>query len=143
MSDQFRVLYQIARVHELSRNYLQEELAKAGLADLEPCHGDVFKVLFEKGVLPLSELARLAGRSKSTASVMVGRLEKLGFVQKVKDAEDSRAVAVSLTEKGKSLEATFAQISERLQERITRGLVDQEIEDLQYLLDQLIGNLSK
>ena len=54
----------------------------------------------EEGMAP-SQLARMAGVTKATISVMLGRMERDGQVNKSVDREDGRARLVYLTEKGR------------------------------------------
>ncbi len=50
--------------------------------------------------LTLEELGDIAVWNKSTTSAMVTRLEKKGFVRKVKEQEGSRTLRIYLTEEG-------------------------------------------
>ena len=104
----------IARLHALTRARIEALLAQHGITDIEPCHGDIFTVLFAEKSLPLTELAAKTHRCKSTVSVMVGRLVKAGWLQKTADPEDARRITVALTEKGRKIEGIFEAVSEAL-----------------------------
>ena len=54
----------------------------------------------EEGV-PLTPLARHLGLPKSTASLLVKELERRGFLERRRDREDERRLALVLTEEGR------------------------------------------
>lgn len=55
------------------------------------------------GSLPISVLAQRIGISGSSATGLIDRLEKLGYVTRVHSADDRRVVLVALTPAGESL----------------------------------------
>ena len=57
--------------------------------------------LLETGGARMSELARWQAVDRSTMTSQVNKLERMGLVQRVRDASDRRAVAVSLQEQGR------------------------------------------
>lgn len=134
------ILAAAARLHEGASRLLVQEMAARGLGDLPASCGDILGVLFKTEGLTLAQLAARIRRTKSTASVMVERLEKLGYVEKLRSAEDARAVTLTLTEKGRGLESEVKAISEALNERICRGLSDEEADALEALLERAAAN---
>ncbi|WP_262692176.1 bifunctional helix-turn-helix transcriptional regulator/GNAT family N-acetyltransferase [Kordiimonas aestuarii] len=62
----------------------------------------VIYALFERGSMPISEIARLAGFSHSAVSQTVKRLGKFGWVETL-STEDGRQKLVTLTDDGKKL----------------------------------------
>lgn len=123
-----------------TQQYLAQSLADAGHAELEPCHGDVFVVLFAEDHLNLTELARRSGRSKSTVSVMVRRLTALGYLEKAADDEDTRAVKIRLTAKGSALRPVFDHISQAMQDVITTGFTPKELSAFEDFLTRAKAN---
>ncbi len=124
----FRPLVHLtARLSDAAKRYLTKSLADAGHAALEPCHGDVFVVLFAEDCLSLTELARRSGRSKSTVSVMVRRLTALGYLEKGADDADTRAVKIRLSPQGEALRPVFDRISSAMQDVLTAGFSDAEL----------------
>lgn len=132
-----------SRLSEAARGFLLQALAKAGHPDIEPCHGDIFAVLFSGDALGLTELAHRTGRCKSTVSVMVRRLTALGYLEKVRDEKDTRAVLIRLTDSGKALEPVFASISAEMAEILEEGLTAKELETLEALLARSIACFAK
>jgi MarR family transcriptional repressor of emrRAB len=50
-----------------------------------------------------SALASYVGTTRGTASVLIDELERLGYLERKRSAEDKRSVMLSLTQKGKKL----------------------------------------
>ncbi len=141
-TETFPYVQQIARLHELTRSFLVQSLIEAGFSDLEPCHGDVFAVLFCSDHLPVSEIARRSQRSKSTISVMISRLERNGWVEKTPDPEDNRRVVISLTQKAWGAKPFFDEISKKLNQKLTAGFDCCELTHFESDLVRMIKNFS-
>lgn len=75
----------------------------AGNQGLTPTQGQILILLQsgEKMGLRLSEIAEGLAVTPATASEAVSSLVEKGLVQKAKSAQDKRAIALTLTEKGK------------------------------------------
>ena len=140
MSDFSNIIHLNSLLHDLSSEFLKKELLLAGYADLEPCHGDLFFVLFEKKSLPLTELAACCGRSKSTISVMVNNLVKKGYLLKNKDPQCARTLKIALSTKGLKLEKVFISISTKMQSLINASLNEEEQHKLECVLGSLLNS---
>ncbi len=126
-----------------SERIILAELKGAGVTDLLPCHGDVLAPLYVKDGLTVTELATLTKRTKSTVSVIVDKLVKLGYVSKVPSVADARAVSVALTEKGTALKPVFFRVSEILNARFMAVLSEEEAGQLEGLLNRLVDACSE
>lgn len=136
MKNYLSIFANVAKLRAMGNAYIVESLEKAGLKGIVPSHGDVMKLLFEKGACNMSELARGVKRTKSTMTVLVDKLEKEGYVRKSIDPEDSRGVLVELTEKGRALEPVFDRISKGLNELVANRLTHEEVIALNRLLQK-------
>ena len=132
----------IARLHALTRARIEALLAQHGITDIEPCHGDIFTVLFAEKSLPLTELAAKTHRCKSTVSEMVERLVKAGWLQKPAAPEDARRITVALTEKGRKLEGIFEAVSEVLIKDLSAGFTEEDLRVFEGLMDRMSDNFS-
>jgi DNA-binding MarR family transcriptional regulator len=65
----------------------------------------VMLALWQYEPLSVRELSHLLQLDPGTLSPLLKRLEKTGLVQRERDARDERALAVTLTEKGRALRA--------------------------------------
>jgi DNA-binding MarR family transcriptional regulator len=78
-------------------------LKASGHEAIQPAHLAVTQPLWDapKG-LRLTELARAGRITKQSMSALVNHLEKEGYVERVADRDDARAVRVRLTARGRS-----------------------------------------
>ena len=84
----------------------------------------------------MTELAERTGRTKSTVSVLAGKLEKAGYLLREPDPRDARVLRLRLTEKGEALDKVFAEISEELHRRMLAALGPDELAELERLLEK-------
>ncbi|MEH7417342.1 MarR family transcriptional regulator [Neobacillus drentensis] len=105
---------------------------------MAPSHGDILVCLYGKNGISVKELAEKIHRTQPTVTVLIDKLQKLGFVERNKSKEDSRITLISLTEKGTQLEPIFREISEKLNTVIYGGLTHTEKEQLEYLLEKIL-----
>ena len=110
--------------------FVAEEMRKRGIEDLIPSHGNLLVHLFGGE----TELAQRTGRTKSTISVLAGKLEKAGYLRREPDPADARLLRLRLTKKGEALEDAFAEITAEMHRKISEGLGEQELAVLEALL---------
>jgi MarR family transcriptional regulator, 2-MHQ and catechol-resistance regulon repressor len=111
-----------AAVADLVRVYQFRDRDRICCHDISVTQCYALETLVEHGPLRLSALAERLFLDKSTTSRVVATLVKKGYVEQGADAQDGRAIALSVTRKGRSLCA-----------RITDDLVDQQKQLLQDL----------
>lgn len=87
------------------------------------------------------EIAQSTGLKPPTVSVALKKLEGDGYVTRVTDEDDMRAVRVSLSEKGRSLEAEAYEALDRIYSEMMAGFTDEEAETLRILLLKVKRNL--
>lgn len=75
-------------------------------------------ILWEKDGMPVAALAEKLHLDTGTVSPLLKRMEKAGLVTRTRNPEDERSVLVTLTKKGKEMEARAADIPFRLVECI-------------------------
>lgn len=63
----------------------------------------VFLVLFEKDGITVSELGKRLYLDSGTLSPLLKKMEKEGYVFRMRAKEDERTVVINLTEKGKAM----------------------------------------
>jgi MarR family 2-MHQ and catechol resistance regulon transcriptional repressor len=76
---------------------------RAGLYDVTPAGARTVEILERLGEISLNALATELFVDKSTASRVVGCLEERGYVRRVVDPEDRRALRLELTAEGAEL----------------------------------------
>ena len=96
----------------------------------------VMLALWEEAPLKVADLARRLSLEPATLSPLLKRLEASGLVTRGRDPRDERALAVSLTTKGKRLRSRAEKIPGAVLERL--GMELGELEDLRDALTRVI-----
>ncbi len=136
------ILSLVSKIHSETVAYLNKELANSGLPDFSTSHGNILFRLSQAESLSMSEIARLIHRDKSTATVLVNKLERLGFVKRMPCSEDSRKTLLVLTDKGTEYNKATAEISRKLIDRCYKGFSAEEKESAFKLLSRIAENFS-
>jgi len=90
-------------------------LLEAGITDIRPTHGCVFRFLHGDG-MRLTELASLAGLTKQSVGEIVDDLTALGYIERYPDPTDKRAKLLRLTAKGKTAQGIGFSLFTKLEE---------------------------
>jgi DNA-binding MarR family transcriptional regulator len=117
--------------------YLNGEVAP-GHPELRPAHLQLFRT----GTLEGRRVTELAARTRMTKQAMhelVVRLENLGYLHREVDPSDIRARRITLTERGRTLEAEVVAASARLHLRWQATLGDELFAALWTALGKLTG----
>jgi len=121
----FNVVYQEIK-HELNK---EENITVPQL--------EILSCLDRTKGLPLSEIAERLLVSGGNITGIIDRLERDGYVHRVRDKVDRRVVKALLTEKGFELYKSFLPKYKEIMNRINSGLTFQERRQLQRLLKKL------
>lgn len=127
----------IGKIKDAVHNKIVSDLEKHGIEGIVPSHGDILVFLYQKDELSIKELAEKIHRTQPTVTVLVNKLEKLGYVERIKSKEDGRITSIKLTEKGIQLEPVFREVSNSLNDAIYGGLSSTQREQLERLLDHV------
>lgn len=131
----------IANLRGCANAFILDRLAKEGITELVPSHGAILVVLYESGPLSMSEICERVARDKSTLTVLMRKLEALGYVKREPDEKDRRVAIVSLTQKGEAFRSLFEKISEELRRKIWGSTPDTEREAISRQLKDMIRRL--
>ncbi|MCG7380962.1 MarR family transcriptional regulator [Paenibacillus sp. ACRSA] len=131
----------IARIRDHVNKRIVHELEQHEVTGIVPSHGDVLMFLYREDALSIKMLAERVQRTQPTVTVLVNKLEKLGYVERHKSAEDSRVTMIRLTEQGRKLEPVFNQVSKQINELIYGGLSDEQAEQLELLLSSIVRKM--
>jgi DNA-binding MarR family transcriptional regulator len=118
-------------------DHLNGEVA-AGHPELRPAHLRLFRTGTLEG-RRLTELAARAGMTKQAMHELVARLESLGYLRREVDPDDVRARRITLTERGRTLEAEVVAASARLHLRWRDALGEELFAALWTALGTLTG----
>ena len=96
----------------------------------------VMLALWEESPLTVTELGRRLSLEPATLSPLLKRLEAGGMVTRQRDPRDERALAVSLTAKGRRTRARAERIPPAILDRLDMSLA--ELEQLRDVLNRVI-----
>lgn len=111
--------------------------------EINPAQGRIMFVLWQNDEISFKELAKRSSLSKSTLTSMLDRLEKMGYVNRIRSKTDRRKILIKLTEKDKNLHGKYVKISQEMNGIYYKGFKDNEIDDFENYLFRIFNNLSK
>ena len=131
------ILSLISKIHEKGNRFIIEELKNNGVDGLVPSHGDILVCLYKNNKMTMKDIANCIHRTKPTVTVLVDKLEKLGYLKRAASDKDNRSTYVILTQKGEDFKATFDQISKNLNKMLNKNLSENEVKLLEELLKKM------
>ncbi len=111
----------LSRVRDAVAEELFTRLTALGFAELRPAHGCVFGNI-DDGGSRLTDLAERSGFTKQSVGEAVADLERLGFVERVRDPADGRAKIIQLTPHGREALTTSQEIFDDIERRFTEEI---------------------
>ncbi|MCQ6561365.1 MarR family winged helix-turn-helix transcriptional regulator [Paenibacillus mendelii] len=135
--------------HSLGRLFLQlrrlerqpQTFGKAG--SLTPSEIHTIEAIGCEGGILMNELATSLGVTKGAVSQLVVRLEAKQLVKRSSYPHDSRAVLISLTDKGKEAYKAHEEVHVQFYDQLRAQLSQQEIEIFEKCIDKLNEFLRK
>lgn len=130
----------LSHIHTITATFLTEKLKKQGFNDFASSHGNILFQLNKNGQMTMSELAKAINRDKSTATVLVRKLEKEGFVSIINDKKDKRNKNILLSQKGMEYTKITTEISNELLSTFYKGFSNQEKQNFLEYLERIEKN---
>lgn len=127
----------VSKIHEKGNRFIIEQLKKNGADGLVPSHGDILVCLYGQDKMTMKDIADKIHRTRPTVTVLVDKLEKLGYIKREISQEDSRYTYIILTKKGQDFKPIFEKISEDLNNLLYKNLTEQESNILDNLLQKI------
>ncbi len=128
----------VSKIHEKGNRFIIEKLKNNGAEGLAPSHGDILVCLYKNGKMTMKDIANCIHRTKPTVTVLVDKLEKLGYLKREASVEDSRSTNIVLTQKGEDFKVIFEKISKELNKMLYKNLSPEESELLEKLLKKIL-----
>jgi DNA-binding MarR family transcriptional regulator len=128
--------------HLIRKKFLRIE-HEGALKDISRHHMDIMGMLYQSGILPVSEIGRRLLISRSQMTHLIDKLIRLGMVERLPDKADRRIINIKLTGGGKiALRETRGRIRENIRRKLS-CLKDDELEALSISLRKLRDVTSK
>lgn len=129
-----RIINEISRLFAAKMRENENEMTQESVRLIIIClaHGD--------GITQL-DLVKKTHLSPPTVSITVKKLEKLGYISRLTDQEDGRAVRVYLTDKGRELDNSALDAIRNINNILMQGITPEQAEILTRLLGHMRDNL--
>jgi DNA-binding MarR family transcriptional regulator len=114
----------------------RKDLEEAGLGDVRPTHGCVFRFVHGDG-MRLTDLASLAGLTKQSVGEIVDDLTELGYIERYPDPTDRRAKLLRLTKKGEEAQKIGFRLFAKLEQDWSEVFGAERIGALRSLLEEI------
>ena len=111
-------------------------LEEAGITDVRPTHGCVFRFVHGDG-MRLTELATKAGLTKQSVGEIVDDLTGLGYIERFPDPTDKRSKLIRLTAKGLDAQRIGFASFDRLESEWAEAFGADRIAALRSLLEEV------
>ncbi|MCE5251248.1 MarR family transcriptional regulator [bacterium] len=133
----------MSKIHHLSGRIFKRMLKEHGIDEINPAQGRIMFVLWSNDGISIHDLAKKTSLGKSTLTSMLDRLEKNGFLRREPSKEDRRKILIWRTEKDKSFQKLYVEISREMTEIYYEGFSQEERDRFEAFLKRLHENLKR
>ena len=134
------IVFQVAELRDNAYEHVSRELKRLGMSELAPSHGAILITLYREKQLSLKELCERINKKKSSTTELVGKLIRLGYVEKTGSTEDQRVKLIRLTRKSLSHKQDFRELSDNVNSLLYKNFSEAEQEQLAFLLNKALSN---
>jgi DNA-binding MarR family transcriptional regulator len=127
----------IDEVASLSQGFHKDTLKPLGYTHTD--YAILGTLLLNGSAMKPSFFTRMLDNASAATSQTLKKLESQGLLSRQASEEDKRSVWVVLTEKGKAVAMQLCEAEAEQSHRLTKGLSDQELQDLRFSLSNLIS----
>ena len=140
MKRQSQAGFLMAKIHQLAGRIFTKKL-KDYKIEINPAQGRIMFVLWRNDNISINELAKHTSLGKSTLTSMLDRLEKSGYIRRIPSKEDRRKTMIERTEKDKSFQKLYVDISKDMSSLYFKGFSKEEMHQFEDYLTRIFNNL--
>ena len=133
----------ISKIHQLAGRVFSRMLKEYDIEEINPSQGRIMFVLWQNDGIAITELSKKTSLSKSTLTSMLDRLENDGFIKREASHKDRRKILIWRTEKDKSFQKRYIEVSEKMSGIFYKGFNEKEIESFENKLERIFDNLKE
>ncbi|MCR4789762.1 MAG: MarR family transcriptional regulator [Treponemataceae bacterium] len=130
----------ISQIHDSACEFLERRLKEEGLDNIASSHGYILYLLTVEGKMQMNRIAEKIAKTKSTTTVLINKLEKLGLIERQADENDKRISYISLSDKGRDYTEKTKKISSELTEKFYENFSQEEKNTIFNLLRRIDSN---
>ena len=135
--------YLISRIKQTGTRIFDRLLAESGIDSFNGAQGRILYVLWQQDGITISTLSARTSLANTTLTAMLDRMEKLGLIVRKPDPADRRSRLIALTEKARSLQDDYNNISQQMNEMYYAGFSEEEIVVFEGYLQRVLNNLER
>lgn len=129
--DSFQIAMLIKEIYSKITNTISKSLKNSGLTYQQIM---VIKIIAHKKTVTISDLCDELSLAKGTVSGIVTRLEKLGYIEKIKSLDDKRNTYIKFSDKGLEFAMKFRQDINNSFDKIFKDFNKEDLSNLKTLL---------
>ncbi|WP_338753686.1 MarR family transcriptional regulator [Bacillus sp. FJAT-52991] len=128
-------------LHQTDLLITSEVKNKLAPFNIAPEQNLVMMLLWKKDGLSQQEIAEKLKKDKTNIARMLLNLEKKGLIRRVCCQHDRRSLKVFLTDKGDQLKTVIIPIAQEINQRIYKGISEEELQTVRSVLSKIHENL--
>ncbi|MEW6532535.1 MAG: MarR family transcriptional regulator [Thermodesulfobacteriota bacterium] len=137
MSADDKLIFLLTVVQQGVKNYVNKALAAEGVRITLAQSGVLF-LLEQQDRRMMSEIGKILGIENSAMTGLIDRLEKAGFVTRISDPQDRRALLICSTPAGLEEAQKAKAVIHRVNDEIKSGYSEHQVEVFSRVLDGLL-----
>ena len=139
MDSQFGFL--VSQIKQIGGRIFEKILSEKNISAFNGAQGRILYVLWNADGISLKELSDKTGLAPTTLTSMIDRMEQTGLVTRVADKADRRKVLLRLTEKARSFQEDYEEVSREVAKIHFADFSETEIVEVETYLKRILGNL--
>lgn len=120
---------------------ISERIMKQYGIEINSAQGRIMFALWQQDGISIHELAGKTQLKKSTLTSMLDRLEQMGYVIRQRSEKDRRKILIKRTNKDKTLERKYVEMSEEMTKLFYKGFAETDIDRFENDLAKILNNL--
>ncbi|MDF2541712.1 MAG: radical mobile pair system MarR family transcriptional regulator [Herbinix sp.] len=133
----------VSQIKQIQGRIFDKLLKNNGIDDFNGPQGRILYVLWQQDNLPISELGARTSLAKTSLTTMLDRMEERGYIQRNNAPNDRRQILITLTDKARSLNSKYDEVTALMNQIFYEGFSDETIKTFDNDLQHVLGNLQK
>lgn len=138
-----RTGFLISQIKQVQSRIFQRLLQESGVEEFNGPQGRILYILWQKDEVPIVELSQKTGLAKNTLTVMLGRMEEAGLIERKAAESDKRQSLIVLTEKARDLQGKYDEVSQKMNGIFYQDFTQEEVLEIDKYLDRILLNLEQ
>lgn len=133
----------VSQIKQVQGRIFDKLLKNHGIDDFNGPQGRILYVLWQQDNLSISELGIRTSLAKTSLTSMLDRMEERGYIQRNNTPNDRRQILITLTDKARSLNSKYDEVTNEMNQIFYEGFSDETINQFDIELQHVLENLKK